>query len=386
MDQKHKFERKQPKSPPPLSANQILRRENVLKHGSLPKELQSLKSANSFTVPTDNDLKLESIVHGIELGRGELGRGMKAWHIAANQKVIRGLPLRQSVRVDRREVKNAPTIPLPPPRRPEWADQIYHPKMSPGIIRPTMRRINGRRARPLYIFGNDDRQTFFPSGYPLQCTGKIFAWTDPYSFVPSWWGTGALVGPDLVLTASHVVPWNSNPAMIQFIPAYFNGTSTLGPNVYSYVVNAAAYDTNSPPAPAWDFAVLQLTDRLGDSLGWFGGKSYDDGWNDGNYWTLVGYPGDVAGGEQPSAQSGISFHDDDEDGDAMELETNNGDATGGDSGGPMFGFWDDGPYIVGVMVAEEEEYQFPFSTDDNNVASAGSPMMNLVNWARNNWG
>lgn len=287
----------------------------------------------------------------------------------------------------------SPTLPLPPPRQPDWADLIYHPKMAPRPIQPTMRRKNGKRVRPLFIWGNDVRQPFFPSGYPLQCIGKLLIYTDPYSFVPSAFATGALVGPDIVLTAAHAVPWNANPAMIQFVPSYFNGTSTLGSNVSSYVTDASTYDESlSDPVstPAFDYAVLRLQDRLGDSLGYFGAKSYDDGWNDAGYWTLVGYPGDVASGEQPSIQEGISFHDDDEDsndhGDGLELETQNGDATPGDSGGPMFAFWDDGPYIVAVLVAAEEEYFFfPFTTENNNVASAGSAMIELIQWARANW-
>jgi len=145
--------------------------------------------------------------------------------------------------------------------------------------------------------------------------------------------------------------------MIQFNPAYYNGVSTLGFNVASYVNGAASYDTSPSPAPAFDTAVLRLDDRLGDSLGYFGAVPYDDDWNDANYWTLVGYPGMVASGEQPSIQGGISFHDDDEDsndyGTAMELESQTADATEGDSGGPMYAFWDDGPYIVAVMVAGE---------------------------------
>ena len=91
-----------------------------------------------------------------------------------------------------------------------------------------------------------------------------------------------------------------------------------------------------------------------------------------------------------AGQSGISFHDDDEDsndfGDAMELETQDGDSSPGDSGGPYFAFWTDGPYVVGVDVGGEEEYSFRFSTEDNNIASAGPAMVQLVQWARDNWG
>jgi len=70
----------------------------------------------------------------------------------------------------------------------------------------------------------------------------------------------------------------------------------------------------------------------------------------------------------------------------MELETEDGDASPGDSGGPMFGTWDDGPYIVGVLVGGETEYFFwPFSAEDNNVASAGPTLTQLIQWARTNW-
>ena len=98
----------------------------------------------------------------------------------------------------------------------------------------------------------------------------------------------------------------------------------------------------------------------------------------------MGYPGAVAGGEQPSQQSGISFYDDDEDGDAMELETGNGDVTGGDSGGPFFAWWDGAPYIVGVCSGWEEEWNWT-SDEHNNIAAAGSPMVDLVKFAWSNW-
>jgi hypothetical protein len=367
----------------PMTGDQLLRLENVVKRQPVPKELQNLKSANSFA--SAGQVSLEKM-------KLPAGSGLQAYHLGGGQKVMRGLPLTEFIRLKRSEIKVAsPTLPLPPPRIPDWADVIYHPKMSPRIARRTMRRANGNRVKPLWLF-TGNRQAFFPSGYPLQCIGKIFAWNDPYSFNWSWTASGVLVGRNIVLTASHAVPWGANPAMMQFVPAYYNGTSTLGPDVASFVDATSAYYQEPDPnvdRPAWDYAVLRLIDPLGDSLGWFGYKTYDDHWNDGNYWTLVGYPGDIAGGEQPSSQSGISFHDDDSDGDALELETDNGDATPGDSGGPFFGWWDGEfwPSVVGVCSAQEQEWPFPWFTgpEDNNVAGAGSPMADLIQWARNNW-
>lgn len=385
--------RAQAASQPPLSTEALLLRDNVIRRQPPPKQLSRLKSHNSFSIPDANgDLRPEDLVAKVELADGR-----RAWRVGGDRRLIRGLPVREFVsqRVPPGSEVESPTLPLPPPEPPEWSDLIYHPKFLPRELRSTSRRRSGKILYPHgYIWGTDVRQPFFPSGYPWHCIGRLDVWNNPFSFVPSSSGTGALIGPNIVLTASHMVPWAANPAMIQFTPAYFNGVSTVGANVTSFVSDASAYDLDSPPAPAFDFAVLRLEDRLGDSLGFFGVKSYSDSWNDHNYWTLVGYPGLVMGGQQPSLQRGISFHDDDEDsndfGEAMELETQNGESTGGDSGGPYFAFWDNGPYIVGVDVGGEAEFIFnPFTPwpfeDDNNVASAGPALVQLARWARDTW-
>ncbi len=379
---KEKWEPLKPKSPPPWAPDQLLRMENIVSHKNVPKELQSLKSSSSLTVRgSSTKLKLQSARH-----KFDLRSGMTAWDIRGTQSIIRGLPGKEAGRLSRAEVRGVKGSGGPVKgHRPGWCDLIYHPKMAPELIRPIMRRINGNRVCPHYVFGNDDRQTFFPWGYPWQCIGRVFAWTDPSNPNWQWWGTGALVTRNTILTAGHVAPWGADPWMVLFVPAYYNGSSTLGPSVYSYVESYYGYDTNDQVS-AWDYCVMKLYDPLGDSLGWFGSKTYDDGWNDGNYWNLVGYPGMVAGGEQPSWQGAISFHDDDEDGDAMELETDNGDSSPGNSGGPFFAWWDDGPYIVGEVSGQEREYDFPwFFGEDNNIAAAGSPMVDLIIWALNNW-
>jgi hypothetical protein len=378
----------------PLTPEQVFRLDNVMKNGTPPKALQSLKSSNSFTfVDAPGNLDLVKMIHKVSL-KG----GTPAFQVENKYGIVRGLPIQEYIRQRSGSEVESPTLPLPPPEPPfyaEWADRIYHPKLAPRVKRPVMRRKDGSRLYPDgYIWGSDARQAFFPSGYPWQCIGKLDVYTDPSSFMPSESGTGTLVGPNTVITASHVVPWNANPAMIQFTPGYFNGVSVAGASVTSYVEAASSYDTDSPPAPAFDFAVLKLQDRLGDSLGWLGTRTYDDDWNDQNVWTLVGYPGLIANAEQPSFQGGISFHDDDEDsndfGDAMELETQDGDSSPGDSGGPYLAEWSDGPYVVGVDVGGESEFSFnPFAPwpfeDDNNVASAGPAFVQLVKWARANW-
>ena len=375
------WKRKEPHSPPPLLAEHVVLRPDDIRHQSKPSTLATLNSSLSFSVPgVTRGVAPDKLIRSLQVP-GDLA----AWSIREHS-AIRGLPGRENGRVSREEVRRASSESLvTPASRPDWADLVHAPRVAPRRVPATLRRLNGRRVQPHYVFGNDDRTPFYPSGYPWQCIGRVFVWTDPRNPNWSWSGSAALVAHNTILTAGHVAPWGNNAWMVLFVPAYYNGASTLGSNVYSYVESYWGYNTNDQVS-AWDYSVMKLYDPIGDQLGWFGTKTYDDGWNDGNYWTLVGYPGAVSGAEQPSSQSGISFHDTDGDGDAKELETDNGDSSPGDSGGPIFAWWDDGsPYIVGVVSGEEEEYQFPFSTQDNNIAAAGSPMVNIVQWAQANW-
>lgn len=375
------WQRREPRSAPPLTPDAVVRRADQIKARPAPAALGSLMSTNSIFIPAAaRNHPLEKLIRPLHLP-GD----MTAYSITGHG-AVRGLPGREYGRVAREEtLKVAGERRLTEGRRPDWADLVHAPRVSAGLVRPSMRRLKGRRVRPHYVFGNDARIPFYPTGYPWQAIGRIFVWTDPSNPNWSWSGSAALVTHNTILTAGHVAPWGSDPWMALFVPAYYNGSSTLGAGVLSYVESYWGYNTGDQVS-AWDYCVMKLYDPLGDQLGWFGTKTYDDGWNDGNYWALVGYPGAIANAEQPSWQGGISFHDTDGDGDAEELETDNGDSSPGDSGGPFFAWWDDGfPYIVGVDSGEEEEYQFPFSTQDNNIAAAGSPMVGLVQWALANW-
>jgi|SRR5665648_28255 len=50
---------------------------------------------------------------------------------------------------------------------------------------------------------------------------------------------------------------------------------------------------------------------MGDLTGWLGSRTYDDGWDGGNYWSHIGYPGDLATGTGPSFQGSFSLNGDD---------------------------------------------------------------------------
>jgi V8-like Glu-specific endopeptidase len=97
------------------------------------------------------------------------------------------------------------------PHRPEWVDQVYHPKrtITPSWMRKPM-RTPGETGDLFYgVYPPDDRAIYYPSGYPWQCIGRVFAWTDASATNWSWSGSAVLVGPRVVLTARHVVPWDA---------------------------------------------------------------------------------------------------------------------------------------------------------------------------------
>ena len=268
--------------------------------------------------------------------------------------------------------------------RPAWVNASYYPRQLPGLGKPTpIRRINGRPVNPLYVFGRDDRLTYRDSSWPWGLVGTIFT-SDGKT------GTGTLIGPRLVATAGHMVPWGGGSWWMRFIPAYYDGSSLHGAGVESYVSDARGYDVGGN-VTGYDWAVLRLYQPLGSWLGYFGYNGYSNSWENHSYWTVLGYPGAVASGQRPSYQNGVSVFDDDSDSNGgRELETK-ADMTPGNSGGPMFGWWSGDPRLVGVVSGEEEDWSpgvWPWEWADvekGNVVAGGSGFTNMMAWGRTNW-
>jgi V8-like Glu-specific endopeptidase len=272
------------------------------------------------------------------------------------------------------------------PGRPEWAGISHLPRPAQAFNRGRIRTIGNRTIEPHYgIYNNPDaRQVYYPQDYPWRCTGRIFTYTEWPTPNWAWSGSGALVGPRHVLTAGHVAPWGAQSWAMLFVPAYWDGASIFGAGAQSFISDYRGW--NSGGGTAHDSCVLRLFDPLGDQLGWMGTRTYDGAWEGGNYWSLTGYPGAIAGANRPCYQSGVAVLDDDEDGDAQQIE-HHGDSSPGESGGPMFSFWDDGPHAIGTTSGGETISGGPFGIgdEDNNIAAGGSAMVDLVNWARSNW-
>jgi V8-like Glu-specific endopeptidase len=246
-------------------------------------------------------------------------------------------------------------------------------------------RARGQGVNPLTVYPPDQRQVFNDTTYPWRACGRVTT--------PSGQGSGALVGPRHLLTASHVVDWtgNNTAGWLLFQPDFFD--TDVFPSAYS--LNVISYEQIGQPQGEYDVAedyvVCVLDTPIGNQLGWFGARTYDDGWDGGAYWNHVGYPGDVGNGTRPAWELFFAIKNSwhpgfFESGHGMDIETF-ASLNHGDSGGPVFGWWDDGPYIVAVVSAEGS--LAPVITDPTvrtaNWLAGGAPLVDLVNQVRSDY-
>lgn len=367
-------------SDPPLTPSQAVFRDDIDATEPVPAELAHRFSQRRLYLPSDAQANLAA-----NLKRHDAVTDYLEIELPANSSV--GLPGRTAERLD---PQSMPQELLGKTHldafRPPWADYIVQPRLSglPDAPQTLLRTIAGRRVRPAYgVYGTDDRLPYRPSGFPWQCVGRVFTWTDGSTPGWSWYGSGVLVGSRHVLTAGHVAPWGLPNWGMLFVPGYYDGSSVVGAGASSWVSDFRSLDSGAASVSAHDMSILRLYDPLGDQLGYFGVKTYDRAWQDSNYWALAGYPASVTS-ERPSYQLGIAVLDSDGDGGGMELE-HHGDVTGGDSGGPFFGTWADGfPYVIGT-VSGGETITGGGQDEDNNICAGGQDLTDLVNYWRTNW-
>lgn len=358
----------------PIALTSVRARRAILGTGDMPEALRALASVRVVYSSMDSSEKPALNVERVE------GSGQPLWKV----KVPVGDRLRGArpgLTLDRhpsanflKEVDERISFRS---HKPEWIDMLPTPRVILPSAKQAMRRFDGRRVRPLWVY-DSARFAFEDASWPWGLVGRIFNNRGES-------GTGALIGDRLVVTAGHMVPWGDSPWWMRFVPAYFNGSSLFGAGVESYVSDARGYNTGGT---GYDWAILRLYEPLGSSLGYFGYNSYSSDWNDQPFWSNIGYPGDIDNAEEPAFQQGFTINDTDGDSNGgEELETENCDLNHGNSGGPMFAWWNNGtdPRIVGVVSSEETEYKFPFSSRNDNVFASGDGFVNLCAWGRTNW-
>jgi V8-like Glu-specific endopeptidase len=361
---------KEYRSDAPLSGDEVLELADLPDKGEPPAELTAVRNLvvldrvhvgasrkRSLTFSAIDDYKVAQTVDDDAVVFGHVGGDITAVEVPDVKEVV--------------EAEFDAFIP-------EWSGVSYSPR-SAFIKEPTLlKRRNGATVHPEIPFPPENRQAYYPSAYPWRIVGRIFVWTNASAPNWAWWGTASLVGRNVIMTASHVVPWGSGSNWkALFVPGYYDGQSVYGASAASWVTSARGYRNHGQGD---DMAVMRLAQPLGDWLGYFGYKTYNDNWEGGSYWTLPGYPSDLTGGQRPFAHYWFPITDDDNDGAGVELEYR-ADTNTGNSGSPVFGWWSGSPYVIGTHSGSEDNWFEP----KQNVAAGGGALSSLIGWARNNW-
>jgi V8-like Glu-specific endopeptidase len=244
-------------------------------------------------------------------------------------------------------------------------------------IRPKTRKVPERyRIRfgeieydPTTIFPPDGRRAYYDTNYPWCCLVRV---TTPRG----WSGSGVLIGPRHVVTASHCVDWTPGWLTVQVM--YSNTTWLAAANgTLAYASSKVGPGSIPDDESDEDYAVIVLDQPIGLTYGWLGSRTYDSGWDDEtDVWHSIGYPQDWSGsGEIAAWQTHFYLNELGADyGSARLIRSDTFDNWPGQSGSPVFGFWDDGPHVVGVVSGQGADY---------NYISGGSLLPSLVNQARN---
>ena len=268
--------------------------------------------------------------------------------------------------------------------RPEHLALRTFPERLPGklsVVRQWRRKVErrDRLGEPGTIFAPDTRYVFSDTAFPWCTCGRVQT--------ASGWGSGVMIGPRHMMTASHVINWgrNNTAGWVKFTPLQFDTSEPFGiawvTRIYWWQqVNAG--DGVSSNEAAFDYVVCVLDQRLGDTTGWMGSRGYSSAWNGGAYWAHIGYPGDLGGSTRPSFHgNGVidSTISESTGGRSSFRMMHQNDYWFGQSGGPAFGWWSGEPWprVVGIYSAVNWG-----GTGGPNANGGGNPLADLINYAR----
>lgn len=257
-----------------------------------------------------------------------------------------------------------------------------------AILRDLKRGEKTDDDRGATIFGTDDRYSFFDRSYPWRTTGRVRT--------AGGICAGCTIGPRLVLTASHCVNWSSDGSSagwITFSPGYYDGDQPWGEIAATQIAYwNPALGLLSDQETAFDYVVLVMEEDVGNMVGYPGYRTYNDDWNNGAFWQIIGYPGDLTGTQRPSFQGDApisSVQDHSLSGQTGYVMGHFNDITPGNSGGPCWGWWADEPWprVVGVAsTIGSTAVQTPTgSTNGDNEFGGGPALSSLISWARANF-
>jgi hypothetical protein len=264
--------------------------------------------------------------------------------------------------------RGAATVSVSPALRPPHLRQVYVPKVWPE-------RVDKRYARrpPVKVLN----ELLVHTDYPWCAIGRVEVTRRGQ---PPRHASGVLVGPNLLLTASHSMPWDTADSSVRFSPAFRGVNDPRFGHSYVDDYYGIPYEFDDD-VTGFDYVICKLNWRIGDRTGWLGSQSWgdEDKYYDGT-WFSVGYPLSFAGGFLPSVELGVSVEDIDNDSPGLEIETDNFTSKGG-SGGPLWGWIDGDARVIGVLSGHEKDVFDP----TRSVFAGGRHMVDLVRYGYANW-
>ena len=180
-----------------------------------------------------------------------------------------------------------------------------YPRKLPRELRVRQRFLSSsakRRGRrglsdPTALFSPDDRYVFSDTSFPWCTCGLVET--------EAGWGSGVMIGPRHIMTASHVVVWkpNNTAGWVKFTPLKFDNSEPFGHAFATLIYSwnkADGSDQLDLTEGAFDYVVCVLDSAVGNTTGWQGSRGYDTSWNNGDFWGHIGYPSDLSGGTRPT--------------------------------------------------------------------------------------
>jgi len=158
-----------------------------------------------------------------------------------------------------------------PGHRPLWVGAALKPKGAVRSVRPRV-LYRGVQLDPMVVWGADDRRIYNDPRFPWGCVCRIETAGGP--------GSGVLVGPRHVLTASHMIDWNSGVASIEVHRA---GGMVLATARAETTLSFSRVIDNDSTSLDEDYAVIVCDQRLGDRFGWMGTRTYNSAWDGEDY-------------------------------------------------------------------------------------------------------
>jgi V8-like Glu-specific endopeptidase len=265
------------------------------------------------------------------------------------------------------------------PLLPDWEASAATPSRRALLPAAAARvKYRGHDMTPYDIVGgHDDREFYSDTRYPWGCVCRIvrdgrFA------------GSGVIVGPRHVLTASHVVAWGKSKGVVEVCRDGGNAraiTPIVSAMAYTKVESGSNFLTQYDEMDE-DYAVFITADRIGERFGALGVRTYNSGWDGRALWHNVAYTSDRSDVSRPLWQ-GSRYLDEMpfDEGSARAMSTN-ADAWFGMSGSPMFGHWTTGEhpgwYVVAVLTSGNDWPIF----GPSNYCAGGGLLTELVKVAR----